>query len=64
MLPVVFLALGPGEQGIFGVIIYHGGGEGVILIQPDGLPLHIGEDLIHVQREIRQMLPVRRAAGG
>ena len=32
--------------------------------QPDGLPLHIGEDLIHVQREIRQMLPVRRAAGG
>ena len=39
MLPVVFLALGPGEQGIFGVIIYHGGGEGVILIQPDGLPL-------------------------
>ena len=58
MLPVVFLALGPGDQAVFRVVIHHGSGQGVAFVQTDGLPLHVREDLIHIKGEIRQSVPV------
>mgnify|MGYP000127301817 CR=1 FL=1 len=63
MLPVVFLALSPGDQGVFRVVIDHRGCQSVALVQTDGLPFHVGEDLIHIQGEIRQCFPIRRAVG-
>ena len=63
MVPVVFLALSPGDQGVFRVVIDHRGRQSVALVQTDGLPFHVGEDLIHIQGEIRQCFPIRRAVG-
>ena len=61
MVPVVFLALSPGDQGVFRVVIDHRGRQSVTLIQTNGLSFHVGEDLIHIQGEIRQCFPIRRA---
>ena len=63
MVPVVFLALSPGDQGVFRVVIDHRGCQSVALVQTDGLSFHVGEDLIHIQGEIRQCFPIRRAVG-
>ena len=57
MLPAVFLAGRPGHQTAFGVIVHHGGGQAVLLVKADHLAVHIGEDLVHIQRKIRQLLP-------
>ena len=57
MLPVVLLSRGPGHQTVFGVVVDHGGGEGVLVVKADHLPVHIAEDLIHIQGKIRQLFP-------
>ena len=57
MLPVVFLSRGPGHQAAFGVVVDHGGGEGVLVVKADHLPVHVAEDLVHVQGKIRQLFP-------
>ena len=63
MLPAVLLALRPGHQAAFGVVIHHGGGEAVVLVKADDLPVHVAEDLVHIQREVRQLVPVHGALG-
>ena len=62
MVPV-FFSLGPGNQAAFGVVVHHGGGQAVFLIEPDHLAVHIAEDLVHIQGEVRQLVPGHRALG-
>ena len=48
VVPVVFLPLRPGHQAALRVVVHHGGGEAVILVEPDHLPVHIAEHLVHI----------------
>ena len=61
MSSVVFLAFGSGDKTAFRVVVDHGGRERVLFAEPDHLPVHIAEDLIHIQGKVRQLLPVHRA---
>ena len=61
MLPAVLLSLGPGGQAAFGIVVYHGGGEAVVPVKADDLPVHVGKDLVHIQGEVRQLVPIHRA---
>ena len=63
MLPVVLLALGPWNQAAFGVVVDHGGGQGIFLVKAQDLAVHVGEHLVHIQREVRQLVPGHRALG-
>ena len=60
VVPVVFLAFGPGHQAAFRVVVDHGGGEAVVLVKADDLPVHVAEDLVHVQGEIGELCPLHR----
>ncbi|SCJ53107.1 Uncharacterised protein [uncultured Blautia sp.] len=48
VVPVVFLPLRPGHQAALRVVVHHSGGEAVILVEPDHLPVHIAEHLVHI----------------
>ena len=63
MLPVVLFSLGPWNQAAFGVVVDHGSGQGIFLVKAQYLAVHIGEDLVHIQGEIRQLIPGHRALG-
>ena len=60
MLPPVLLPLRPGYQAAFRVVVHHGGGENVVARKADYLPVHIAQHLVHIQREIRKLLPGNR----
>ena len=58
MYRAVALAVGPGDQAVFDIVIHHGGGETLPLVKVDQLPGHIGDDLVHIQGQVGQFLPL------
>ena len=53
----VALSIGPGNQSLLDIVIDHGGGESFPFVKVNQLPGHIGNDLVHIQRNIRQLVP-------
>ena len=43
VLPAVLLPLGPGGQPAFRVVVHHGGGEAVVSVEADNLPVPVGD---------------------
>ena len=52
------LARRPGHQAVLDVVVHHGGGEGLPVVKTDQLPGHIGDDLIHIQGNVGQLVPL------
>ncbi|MPN19859.1 hypothetical protein SDC9_167232 [bioreactor metagenome] len=61
MLPAVFLPIGPGQQPGLGVVVHHGGGQSVVPVKAQNLPVHIAEHLIHIQGKVGKLVPIHRA---
>ena len=53
----IAFAVCPGDQPLLDIVVDHGGGESLPFVKVDQLPGHIGNDLVHIQRNIRQFLP-------
>ena len=51
------LALRPGDQAVLDVVVHHGWGEGGTAVKTNQLPGHVGDQLIHIQRDIGQVVP-------
>ena len=54
----VALAVCPGDQTVFDVVVDHGGGQRIPVVKVDELPGHIGDQLVHIQSDVGQGFPV------
>ena len=54
------LSLCPGDQAIFYIVVDHGGGQSLAVVEVDQLPGQIANQLVHVQSDVGQCVPVSR----
>lgn len=51
------LPVRPGDQTVLDIVVDHGRGEDLAVVEMDQLAGHVGDDLIHVKGQIRQLRP-------
>lgn len=57
----IFFTLGARDETVFDIVIHHSGGQGITPAKADELAAQVGDHLVHIQRDVRQAIPIHRA---